>query len=139
MRTSSVMAQAPRTDFDAHGGPPPGRRLNDGIAAEQLHPLAYSNQTETSGASIWTVATWSESLTVVANDQPEPLRIALNADARQGGLRVFNDIIDTLLHDPVKVDFRFLREETIDIVNFGGEADVRAGGGSTGKRFDGFG
>jgi hypothetical protein len=38
---------------------------------------------------------------------------------------VLHDVIDALLYDPVKVDFRLLWEETIDIVDIGCKGDGR--------------
>ena len=87
-----------------------------GPTPQQMRAFGNAQQPEASALSIGFRRAGHKAFAVVVNRQLQLPGATLNQQARFGRLRMFQNVVDAFLHEPVKIDFRFLRKHIVNRV-----------------------
>src|SRR6202034_1154863 len=102
-----------------------GGRIHRKASTHHTHSLGHSDQAKTTAPRVGLCRHARESAPVITDSQLHRLLLTLDYHLGLAGLRMFYDIVDRLLHDPVDADLVLLAEHTVQGLQFGGEGNAR--------------
>jgi len=90
------------------------------LPSKQPHSFSHSSQSLAAALSGTGLAgSWIETFAVITNRAVQVTVCGPGADLDETGLGVFDNVVQTFLHNPVQVDLRLSSQQTIERLQLG--------------------